>query len=104
VVGPPTDELGADAAPLVQVIRLAEQREVKVARACDRPRVGLLQPGCEPQERGLPVAVAADDPDPVAGLDAERDVVQDAAGPVALRDRIEVDQVAGDRPILCWAS
>src|SRR6185295_12972081 len=73
-----------------------------VARAGERTGVGLLETGDEPQQRRLPVAVAADDADPVARSDTERDVVQDGARGVALPDAVEVDEAARDRPILCW--
>ena len=64
------------------------------AGARDRARVGLLEPRDQLQQRRLAVAVAADDADPVAGGDAERDVVEHGARGVALGDVLEVDEVA----------
>ena len=41
-----------------------------------RPRVGAVEAGREPQERRLPGAVLAHDPDELAASDRERDVAQ----------------------------
>ncbi len=59
------------------------------------PASGVLDAGDEAQQRRLAVAVSPDDPDPLAGVDPERDVVQDRAAAVALGDGLEVDEVAG---------
>src|SRR5205085_969229 len=43
----------------------------------DMPRVGVLEPGENPEQRRLPRAVRADDPDPRAQRDLELEPVQD---------------------------
>ena len=94
VVGAPADQLLADRAVRVQVVALAEHLHVQAARARDGARVRLLGARDQPQQRRLAVAVAADDADPVAGRDAERDVLQHGARGVALGGVLEVDEVA----------
>jgi hypothetical protein len=67
---------------------------VQAAGAGELAGVGLLGPRDQPQERRLAVAVAADDADPVALGDAQRDPAQDGPAAVALVDVLEVDEVA----------
>jgi hypothetical protein len=97
VVGAALYELLADGLGVIEVVALAEQRELQAADARDGARVGLLGARDQPQQRRLAVAVAADDPDAVAGVDAERDVLQDGTRGVALADVLEVDQIARGR-------
>jgi hypothetical protein len=59
----------------------------------DPPGVGGLLAGEDAHERGLAVAVAPDDADPVALADAERDAVQQRARAVDLADGLQVGQV-----------
>jgi hypothetical protein len=54
--------------------------------APDRPRVGLLEPGQDPEQRRLPHAVRADEADAAAGRHDERDVAEDELRCVMLRD------------------
>ena len=96
VVGATAHERVADRAVLVELVALAEQRDVDVAGARDGPGVRRLGAGDEAQERRLAVAVAAHDPDPVAGRDPERDVLQHRPAAVALADGLQVDEVAVD--------
>jgi hypothetical protein len=49
VVGAAADELAADGARRIEVVRLPEQREPRVARAGQGAGVGLLRAGDEPQ-------------------------------------------------------
>ena len=58
-----------------------------------RPASGGSTPASTEHERGLAVAVAADDADPVAVVDAEADAVEQGAGAERLADRLEVDEV-----------
>src|SRR5690606_7463248 len=55
--------------------------------------VGLGGPGDEAQQRRLAAAVGTDDADPVAAVDAERDLRQDLLLRVADADPLEVDEV-----------
>src|SRR6185503_18510854 len=90
------DELLPDRARGVEVVALAEQLERHRARARDGARVRRLGARDQAQQRRLAVAVAADDADPVARADAERDVAQDRAERgVALAGAAQVDEVAG---------
>ena len=96
VVGAVADQLLADRARSVaRSSPWPSSASSHAAGARDEARVGVLAPGDQPQQRGLAVAVAADDADPVARGDAERDVAQDRAAAVALADAAEVDEVAG---------
>jgi hypothetical protein len=54
------------------------------ARADDRARVGLLQPGQDPEQGGLADPVRADDSDAVARRDDQRDAVEHLDGGKAL--------------------
>ncbi len=94
VIGAVADQLVADRAQLVQLVALPEHLHAQRAGARHRTGVRGLQPGDQAQQRGLAVAVASDDADPVAGGDAERDVAQHGAAAVSLVDRFQVDEVA----------
>ena len=76
------------------VVALVEVADVQAAAARDPAGVGLLEPGHHLEQRGLAVAVAADDADPLARADAEGDVGEQRADAVRLGDPLEVDQVA----------
>jgi hypothetical protein len=104
VVGAAAHDLLPHGAAGIELVGLVEQGELQPALPDDGARVGLLGARDEAQQGGLAVAVAADDADAVARRDAERDAGQDGARGVGLADAAEVDEVAGDRPILCWAS
>jgi hypothetical protein len=70
--------------------RLALLREVadreRRRRGADAPVVRLLEPGQQPQQRRLPGAVRADEPDPRARRHDEVDAGEDDFGSVRLRD------------------
>ena len=55
----------------VEPVLLVQHAHADAAAAGDPPGVRLLEPGEDPHEGGLAVAVAADQADAVAGLDAE---------------------------------
>ena len=55
--------------------------------------VGLFTPGQDLQERRLAVAVAPDHADPLTTAYAETDRVEQCAGPEALRNSFQIDQV-----------
>ena len=76
-----------------EVVVLAEQPDAQAAVERDPAVVGRLDAGQDPQQRRLAVAVATDDADPVALLDAEADVGQQRPDAVRLGDSLEVDQV-----------
>src|SRR5690606_33264677 len=59
--------------------------------ALDRAAVGSLDAGEDPQERGLPDAVGADDTDAGASANSERHLVEHDLGAMVARD------VAGDQ-------
>ena len=66
------------------VVALARASPTRRPPACvTRPASGASRRVEQPQQRGLAVAVAADDADPVALGDAERDAVEQGAGAVA---------------------
>ena len=76
-----------------------------VARARDaRPRPAARRPAISRSSVDLPSPLRADDADPVAGGDAERDVAQHRAAAVALVDVLEVDEVAGATALILPAS
>ena len=97
VVRASTDELLPDRPPGIELVALAQQRGTDPAGDGDRAGVRLLSAGDQLQERGFALPVAADDPDAVAGVDAEGDAAQDRTAPVRLRDVLEVDEVADQR-------
>ena len=90
------DQRRARSPPGRRSSRCADRADAQPAGVGDPAGVRRLAPGEQPQQRGLAAAVAADDADPVALADAERDVVeQGAACRSALLTRLQVDQVAG---------
>src|SRR5262245_44437742 len=94
MIGSPVDQLVTYGLRRVEIVALAEQRELQPVGPRDRPRVGLLHTRHQPQQRRLAAAVGADDPDPVAGRHVERDAAQHRARAVALLDVLEIDEVA----------
>ncbi len=98
VLGPIADQLGTDGAIRGQIIALTDERDRHAGGPRDRAGVGLFGADDHPQQRRFAGAVGADDPDPLALVDAERQLVQHVEAGVALGDRVEVDEVAdGDR-------
>ncbi len=69
-----------------QLAALVDGGDPQPAGAGDPAGVGLLGAGHQPQQRRLAAAVAADDADPLAGGDAERDVVEHGRRAVGLAD------------------
>ena len=94
VVGDRPAEHGvADGRP-GQLRLLADQRHLQPADGAATAAVGRQRPGQHLDQRGLPAAVAADDADAVAGVDAEGHAVEDGLRtPEADRHRLEVDEV-----------
>jgi hypothetical protein len=64
---------------LVPVDDLRQVRQHEPAPEGDRAGVRVVEPGHDPQQRRLPAAVGAEDPDPRAGLDVEVEAAQDRA-------------------------
>ena len=91
---PVADDQRAHRRRRVEVVALGDAADPQAAGVGDPAGVGRLAPGQQPQQGGLAVAVAADDADPVALADAERDVVEQGAGAVRLADALQVDEVA----------
>ena len=79
-------------------VGLGEVAEPQPARLGHPARVGALTAGEQVEERGLAVAVAADDPDPLARRQAEADLAEQRADAVGLRHPLQVDQVHWKRP------
>jgi hypothetical protein len=77
--------LPARARARVPLLREVADRERRRS-APDAPRVGLLEPGEQSEERGLAGAVRADEADPRARRHDEADVLEDDLGSVRLRD------------------
>ena len=78
----------------VEVVALTEVPEPQVAIVGDPAAVGLLTPGQDLQERRLAVAVAPDHADALTTAYAETDRVEQCAGPEALRNSFQIDQVS----------
>ena len=77
-------------------VALPEVREPQPADVADATVVRRAFAGEDVEQRGLAPAVEADDADPVADLDAERDPVEQDPGGVAgdvRGDGLQVDQV-----------
>ena len=75
----------------IEIGLLGQVAQAQRAGPPDLPVVGLLQPGEEPQERALARAVRADQRDPVAPRDPQRDVPQHDLGAVALGQPLRRD-------------
>ena len=82
VLGASVDDEVGDRLSGGQLVGLVEHPDRDAAAARDAAGVGLLPPGEQPQQRRLAVAVAADDADAVALVDAEGDAVEDDLGRV----------------------
>jgi hypothetical protein len=85
-------------ATAVQLVALGDQDAVQGGRAGDRSLVGRMRAGDQPGQGRLARPVVTDDADPLAGVESERDVMQDGVAAVALGDRLEVDEVAWGDP------
>ena len=74
--------------PAVDVARrsLVVQRDARALGEADPSAVGVQLTRDDPQQRGLALAVAPDDREPVPGRKAEGDLMQDLAGAEALGD------------------
>ena len=93
VVGHAAEHRLADGVGVVELVALLEVADEQPALLRDAAAVRLLEAGEHPEQRRLAVAVAADDADPLAHGDAERDVVQQHPDAVRLRDPLEVQEV-----------
>jgi hypothetical protein len=82
VIGGIPDDRVADTRVIVEVIALAEHAQAQPAAVGDATGVGFDGAGEHAEQARLAVAVAADDADHVAGLDAEGHGVEDDAGGV----------------------
>ena len=80
--------------PYVRLLRQVADRQRR-RRARHRPRVGGLEPRCEPEQRRLAHAVRADEAEALLGADRQRDVGEDGAGAVVSGDAGELDSHAG---------
>ena len=78
--------------PPVAERMLREVGDRRAAAADDRARVGLLDPGEQPQQGRLARAVGADDPHAGAGLDEEVEAVEDGAAAERLPDAVQADE------------
>ena len=74
-------EVGRGHERLVEVGLLGQQPEGHAPFPGDRPRVWLVEPGGDPEERRLAGAVRAHQPDPVADGHRRLDPVEDHEGP-----------------------
>ena len=74
---------------------LREQSNPEVPPALDLAHVGLVDPGDDPEQRGLARPVRADHADPLAGRDRGVDPVEDHEGPDLAHDSRETDQRHG---------
>ena len=84
------DELGHGRA-LGERVGLVEHADVDSAPQRDLPGVGGDPSGEQPQQGRLAVAVAADHADPVTGLDADRDIVEDDLGRILEADALSAE-------------
>jgi hypothetical protein len=79
----------------VELLRQVPNREAW-RRADDRARVRRLEPREQPEKRGLPHAVRADDADTAPPADDERDAIEEQPRAVRLGDVPERDRVQGN--------
>jgi hypothetical protein len=71
---------------------LGEERDARSARCDHATGVGGLLPGRDPEQRGLPGSVRADEADPVARAHREGNAGEQPARAEALGDAVEVEQ------------
>ncbi len=76
ILGLIADDGALDRRVVVEPVGLPEHAHAHAARAYHAPLVGFDQPRHQPQQRGLPVAVATDHADARAFVDAERDALE----------------------------
>ncbi len=93
VVGPAAEHHLPDAVAVDQLVALVEVADQQPAGLRDPAAVRRLEAGHHLEQRGLPVAVAADDPDPLPRADAEGDVGEQRAHAVRLGDALQVEKV-----------
>ncbi len=101
VLGATADEELADRLALVELVALSQQRDVDVAGPREHPCVHRLDAGDQAQERRLAVAVSPHHADSLPGRYAERDLAQHRAAAVALRDGLQVQEVARGGHTVC---
>jgi hypothetical protein len=79
------------------VHRAAVRRDVGHVAAGEEhaPRVGRVEPGHQPEERGLAAARRAEEGEEFAGPDLQRDLAHAAHGAVGLADALERDRASG---------
>jgi hypothetical protein len=96
--GPPR-EVSEQRLPRPRVGLLRQVAGVELGgRARDRPGIRPLQAGEQPQQRGLPDAVRADEPEPAVVADRQRDVVEDGARAEVPGDARELNLHAWNPP------
>ncbi len=93
VVGAAAQHGLAHGVGVVELVALVQVADQQPAGLRDPAGVGLLDAGHHLEQRGLAVAVAADDADAVAGADAEGDLGEQRPDAVGLRDALEVEEV-----------
>ncbi len=93
VVGPAAEHRLPDAVAVDQLVALVEVADQQPAGLRHPAAVRRLEAGHHLEQRGLPVAVAADDPDPLPRADAEGDVGEQRAHAVRLGDPLQVEKV-----------
>ncbi len=77
---------------LVEVRLLAQQAEGQVSAARDRPTVGLVAPGHDPEQCRLAGTIGTHEPHPLADGDGGIDLVEDDEGPDLPDDTLQADQ------------
>ena len=86
---------GLERVPLVAERVLRQERDDDPAAAHGGARVGLLEPGDEPEHRRLAGAVGADDADAGARLDREVQAVEHGSAAERLADGVQADERHG---------
>jgi hypothetical protein len=74
---------------------LLDEGDARAFADRSRPRVGLFEPGDDPEQRRFSGAVRPDETDPVAGADAEGDPGEERSGAELLGDRIAGEKRRG---------
>ena len=92
VLGHVADDRVGDRRFRIERVGLLERADVRAAAAHDATGVGLERACQQREQRRLAVAVAADDADAVALVDAERDRVEDL-----LRRELQMDVLASEQ-------